>query len=206
MRQSSKLSPVAASIELVPQDYFAPLDLVHVFGRVAPLEVDLGCGDGSFLAALAQQDRHKNFLGTERLLGRVRSACRKIAQSELNNARILRIESSYAVRHLFAAQSVDRFHLLFPDPWPKRRHTRRRIVTEEFLESIHRALVPHGMLQIATDQTDYFESMQELASRFAGFAAVSEGGPLPATTFQKQFEQRGLKIHRLRLRKVSEVR
>src|SRR5450631_3529402 len=101
MRQSSKLSPAAAAIELVPKNYFAPLDLVHLFGRVAPLEVDLGCGDGSFLATLAKQDRHKDFLGTERLLGRIRSACRKIAQGELSNARILRIESSYAVRHLF---------------------------------------------------------------------------------------------------------
>jgi tRNA (guanine-N7-)-methyltransferase len=206
MRQSSKLSSAAAAIELIPQDYFAPLDLVHIFGRVAPLEVDLGCGDGSFLAALAQQDRHRNFLGTERLLGRVRSACRKIAQSELSNARVLRIESSYTVRHLFPAQSVDRFHLLFPDPWPKRRHTRRRIVTEEFLASIHRALVPHGMLQIATDQTDYFESMLDLASRFPGLAVVPESGAGPTTTFQKQFEQRGRRIHRFGLRKVSEVR
>ena len=206
MRQSRKLSPAAAAIEFIPQNYFAPLDLVHVFGRAAPLEVDLGCGDGTFLAALAQQNRHKNFLGTERLLGRVRSACRKIAQSELSNARILRIESSYAVRDLFPEQSVNRFHLLFPDPWPKRRHNRRRIVTEEFLESIHRALVPHGMLQIATDQTDYFESMRDLASRVPGFAVVPKSGTLPITTFQKHFEQRGVKIHRLALRKVSEVR
>jgi tRNA (guanine-N7-)-methyltransferase len=206
MRQSSKLSPTAAAIELVLQNYFAPLDLVSVFGRVAPLEVDLGCGDGSFLAALAQQDRHKDFLGTERLLGRVRGACRKIAQSELSNARILRIESAYAVRHLFPQQSVDRFHLLFPDPWPKRRHNRRRIVTEEFLESIHRALAPHGILQIATDQTDYFELMRDLASRLPGFAAVPEAGASPATTFQKHFQQHGIKIHRLALRKVSLVR
>ncbi len=206
MRQSSKLSPAAAAIELVPQNYFAPLDLKNVFGREAPLEVDLGCGDGTFLAELAAQDRHKNFLGTERLLGRVRSACRKIAQSELSNARILRVESAYAVRHLFPEQSVDRFHLLFPDPWPKRRHNRRRIVTEEFLESIHRSLAPRGMLQIATDQTDYFELMHDLASRFPGFAVVRESAAPPTTTFQKHFEQRGVKIHRVALRKVSEVR
>ena len=106
------------------------LDLQKIFERNAPLHVDLGCGDGLFLCGLAQRMPDKNFLGIERLLNRVRTSARKVAR--LDNVRLLRMESSYAVRYLLPAESVERFYLLFPDPWPKRRHHRRRIVTPGF--------------------------------------------------------------------------
>ena len=124
---------IASEVELVPANCFQPLDLPAVYGRVAPLEIDLGCGDGSFLAALARESPEKNFLGIERLLGRVRSACRRIERAGLTNARVMRFEISYAVEHLLPPGSVTAFYLLFPDPWPKRRHAPRRLVTESFL-------------------------------------------------------------------------
>ena len=114
------------------------LVLEKIFGRKAPLHVDLGCGDGSFVCALAQRLAEKNLLGIERLLGRIRSSAHKAAG--LSNVRLLQMESSYAVRYLLSAGSVETFYLLFPDPWPKRRHQRRRIVTPDFLRSIHTAL------------------------------------------------------------------
>jgi tRNA (guanine-N7-)-methyltransferase len=106
------------------------LDLEKLFGRNAPLHVDLGCGEGSFLCALAQRMPKKNFLGTERLLGRIRAAACKA--TTITNVRLLRMEISYAVRYLLPPGSVEAFYLLFPDPWPKRRHWRRRIVNENF--------------------------------------------------------------------------
>src|SRR5439155_27024901 len=124
-------------IELVPESYVATLDLEKIFGRTAPLHVDLGCGDGSFLYAQAHDMPHKNFLGIERLLGRIRSAASTAAY--IGNVRLLRMESSYAVRYLLPAGSVEKFYLLFPDPWPKRRHWRHRIVTEDFLGAISQA-------------------------------------------------------------------
>ena len=124
--------------ELVPETYFAPLDLFAIFGRIAPLHVDLGCGDGAFLSELARCHPDQSFLGIEKLVGRVAKASRKAAA--LENVRILKVESSYAVRYLLPESSVSVFYLLFPDPWPKRRHHRRRIVTTNFLDSIHRAL------------------------------------------------------------------
>jgi tRNA (guanine-N7-)-methyltransferase len=128
------------------------LDLEKIFERNAPLQVDLGCGDGSFLCAMAQRLPDKNFLGIERLLNRVRTSERKAAT--LDNVRLLRVESSYAVRYLLPAESVKRFYLLFPDPWPKRRHHGRRIVTPDFLSSIHAALQGNGSIYIATDDVD----------------------------------------------------
>jgi tRNA (guanine-N7-)-methyltransferase len=188
--------------ELVPEDYFQPLALDSVFSHRAPVEVDLGCGDGSFLAAMAQQNLERNFLGLERLLGRVRSACRKIAQVGLRNARVLRIESSYAVAHLFPPESISVFYLLFPDPWPKRRHHPRRLVSEKFLDSIFRTLRDDGLFVVATDDKDYFDQINRLTNESNRFS-LGQSGELPITTFEKHFRARGLPIHRLALQKVS---
>src|SRR5436190_589287 len=129
MLDSAQLVPKTIAAEIIPSNYFAPLDFEAVYGNTASLEVDLGCGDGSFLTAAAAANSKSNFLGVERLVGRVRSACRKIAANGLTNARILRCEISYAVCHLLPPGSVAGFHLMFPDPWPKRRHAARRLFT-----------------------------------------------------------------------------
>ena len=198
--------PVVAP-EYVPENYFQALHLESVFFRRAPLEVDLGFGDGSFLVTLAKQNPQRNFLGLERLLGRVRNASRKIARQNLENARVLRIESSYAVAYLLPPNSVSVFYLLFPDPWPKRRHQRRRIVTEEFLEAIHRALVVDGLFVVATDECEYFDEIRRRSEKIVNFTICSNRDlDLPTTTFEKHFLARDLEIYRLVLRKVSPVK
>ncbi len=192
-------------IELVPETYVAPLDLTVIFGRVAPIHVDLGCGDGSFLSELARRYPEENFLGIDRLVGRVAKACRRAAA--LENVRVLNVESSYAVRHLLTEGSVETFYLLFPDPWPKRRHQRRRIVKLDFLDAIHRALAHNGFFRIATDQLDYFEKIRALAENHSGFAIVDlENSDLPMTKFERRFRELGAPIYRLSLRKISPVR
>ena len=137
------------------------LDLEKIFGRNAPFYVDLGCGDGSFICALAERMPERNFLGIERLLGRIRSAARKAAT--VGNVRLLRMESSYAVRYLLPAGSVKTFYLLFPDPWPKRRHHRRRIVTRDFLARSAMHWLKMEGSSIATDHLDYLEKIEEIA-------------------------------------------
>jgi len=207
-------------IELIPETYVAPLDLLAIFGRVAPLHVDLGCGDGSFLCELAQLHPDKDFFGIDRLVGRVAKACRKAAT--VKNVRILNVESSYAVGYLLPEGSVETFYLMFPDPWPKRRHHRRRIVTKDFLESTHRALENGGILQIATDQFDYFRQIERLAhasslqvsEKLDGLKPSSLGEEtssdkndgFPLTKFERRFSALGAPIYRLALRKISPVR
>ncbi len=179
------------------------LDLEKIFGRKAPLHVDLGCGEGSFLCALAQRLPDKNFLGIERLLGRIRSSVRKAAS--LGNVRLLQMESSYAARYLLPAGSVETFYLLFPDPWPKRRHHRRRIVTQDFLNRVHTALEKSGVIYIATDHLDYFGKINEIARSTSGFAIAKLDVELPPSGFELIFRQKGAPIHWLALRKVSPV-
>ena len=187
------------------------LDLEQIFGRAAPLHVDLGCGDGSFLVALAQRHPEKNFLGIERLLGRVNSTAHKIDNCKIGNARVLRVETSYAVRYLLPPESVETFYLLFPDPWPKRRHQRRRVVREDFLDAVDTALVPGGMMHVATDQRDYFDQIKSSATSRFDIVDLAEASParivdLPITKFEKRFREQGAPIYRLLLRKVSPVR
>jgi tRNA (guanine-N7-)-methyltransferase len=187
-----------------PESLTNRLDLEKIFRRKAPLHVDLGCGDGSFLCALAQRLPDKNFLGIERLSGRVRSTARKAAS--LDNVRLLQMESSYAVRYLLPAESVETFYLLFPDPWPKRRHHPRRIVTPDFLNSVHAALEHNGVIYIATDHLDYFRKIKKTAESIPGFAIDDADVDLPQSKFGLAFRQKGAPIHWLALRKVSPVR
>ena len=144
MRRRTELREDEAAVEYIPECVTETLDFGDIFARELPIEIDLGCGDGAFLTGMATKNSSHNFLGVERLLGRVRSTCRKVARLNVKNARVLRIESSYAVTNLLPRESVTAFHLLFPDPWPKRRHHRRRSFTEEFLLAIHRQLVATG--------------------------------------------------------------
>ncbi len=181
------------------------LDIEKLFGRNARLHVDLGCSDGSFLCTLAQRMPEENFLGIERLLGRVRAAARKAAR--IGNVRLLRMESSYAVRYLLPPASVETFYLLFPDPWPKRRHWQRRIVNGIFFRAISQALVSRGTLYVATDCVDYFEKIKEIAQTNPDFVAVDFADiDLPHTKFERKFRAQDATIYRLELRKVSPVR
>jgi tRNA (guanine-N7-)-methyltransferase len=197
-------SPV---IELVPELQLAGLDLVQLFGRSAPLHVDLGCGDGSFLCAMAQQFPKTNFLGIERLTKRVEKVRRKAEKIE--NVRVLRADTLFAVRYLLPKNSVETFYLLFPDPWPKRRHQLRRIFTRDFLEAIAAALEENGILRVATDQLDYFHQIERLSRAHLQFQ-VAQRSPddavLPETKFERKFREQGAPIHRLTLRKTSPVK
>jgi tRNA (guanine-N7-)-methyltransferase len=198
--ESFRSSPIIELKSLVER-----LDLEKLFGRNAPLHVDLGCGDGSFLCVLAQRMPEKNFLGIERLLGRVRAAAHKAAR--IGNVRLLRMEISYAVRYLLPPASAETFYLLFPDPWPKRRHWQRRIVNESFLRAIGQTLVSGGTLYIATDRVDYFDKIKKIARANPDFVTVDFAEiDLPHTKFERKFRTQDAPIYRLELRKVSPVR
>ena len=192
-------------IELIPETYLAPLDLFAIFGRAAPLQVDLGCGAGDFLFELARKYPQRNFLGIDKMAGRVAKASRKAAA--LENVRVLNVESAYAVRYLLPEASVETFYLLFPDPWPKRRHHRRRIISDQFLDSIQRALEPAGLLHIATDQTDYFQQIERAVLKDSRFDKIDieEIEPRPQTKFERRFREQCAQTYRLSLRKISPV-
>jgi len=155
----------AELIEFAPADYFARAKMSDIFEREAPLEIDLGSGEGAFLVAMAAKHPEHNFLGVERLLGRVRKVCRMVVHHKLTNARLLRIETAYALRYVLPHESVTTAHVLFPDPWPKRHHQSRRLIQDGFMEALHGILVPGGELKIKTDDQPYFLWMEKVLER-----------------------------------------
>lgn len=198
------LPRLALAGEFVPKDYFRKMEWDEVCRAGRPLEVDLGCGDGSFLVEMARQYPERDFVGTERLLGRVRKVCRKITRLRLENARVLRLESRYTVEWLLPAESVSRLHLLCPDPWPKLKHQRRRIFQPEFLESVRQALVPGGEFLFMTDHEEYFVWARQRALAYGMLELLEweeDSFFYPKTDFQVQWEGEGKCMFRLRCRK-----
>jgi len=133
MLTADELQRVRAARLYEPPDYFRPLRKAEIFPSTAarpdaPLEVDVGCGDGGFLLDLARAHPERDFLGLEKLLGRARKVARQAARRGLTNVMAMQIDSPYAVRHLLPRGGVSRLHLLFPDPWPKAKHAKNRLV------------------------------------------------------------------------------
>lgn len=192
--------------EFVPGDYFQKMTSAEICREGRPLEIDLGCGDGSFLMDMAREFPERDFLGVERLLGRVRKVCRKITRCKIENARVLRLESRYTVEWLLPGASVSRLHLLCPDPWPKLRHHRRRIVQVDFLEAVRQVLVPGGEFLFMTDHEEYFAWAAEKVRRFAKFELLDwteNSFFYPKTDFQELWESEGKVMWRLRCRRPS---
>ncbi len=146
-----------SEVEFVPPHYFRRLEESEFRNDGRPLEMDLGCGDGSFLIDLAREHPERDFIGVERLLGRCKKVAKKIRRNGLENTRILRLDSKYVVEWLLPPESVSRIHLLCPDPWPKFKHNRRRLVQQGFLEAVRSALEPGGEFLFMTDHEEYFE-------------------------------------------------
>lgn len=193
-----------AQAEFKPRDYFSEVRIEEIFARPAALDVDLGCGDGSFLLAMAERFPERNFLGTERQLGRVEKVARKIARAKVTNARVLRLENHYAASHFLPPACIDTCYILFPDPWPKRHHHVRRLIQEEFMAALRRVLAPGGELCVKTDDLPYFQWMEKVWACTPGYERLEweEEPDWPKTDFEQLFVARGLPIYRARLRKV----
>jgi tRNA (guanine-N7-)-methyltransferase len=170
------------------------IDLAALFGKAGPLEVELGCGDASFLVAYAQLHPERNFIGVERLLGRLRKLDRKGRRAGLANLRGVRIESAYFLEYLMPVQSVTALHIYFPDPWPKRKHWRNRLVNERFPGIARGSLAPGGVVYLRTDDLNYFEQMTGVFAADAAFRPVETPAELRRlpTDFESDFQSRGV--------------
>jgi tRNA (guanine-N7-)-methyltransferase len=197
--KSSKPAPVAGKSLVVQfHSIVEPLDLAELFSQPQPLEVELGCGDASFLVEYARRNPGTNFIGVERLLGRIGKLHRKGSRAGLMNLRGVRIESSYFLQYLLPPHSAVALHIYFPDPWPKKKHRKNRLVNESFPRLAHAALVSGGVVYLRTDDADYFSQMTEVfgASRqFQKAETPVELAELP-TDFEREFNRREIKTLR----------
>lgn len=168
-----------------------------------PLEIDVGCHKGRFLVEMAQKHPSANFIGVERQRDRVRKAQEKISRLGLENAAVVHGEGLEAISRLPDA-CADHVHVLFPDPWPKRRHQTRRMVRKEFFQEVSRILKRRGMLRLLTDDECYARTMESCAAGFEAFQrALDDGREYPPTEFQIKFLAESRPVYALFLQRVS---
>jgi len=174
------------------------LELEKLFSTSQPLEVELGSGDGSFLLEYAGRHPERNFLGVERLQGRISKLDRKGRRAGLKNLRGVRIECGYFLRYLLPAASVRVVHVYFPDPWPKRKHWGKRLVNADFPALVTRCLEPGGHVLLRTDDRDYYEQMQTVFQAATMFTPIET--PMEVvevvTDFEREFLSRGVQTLR----------
>jgi tRNA (guanine-N7-)-methyltransferase len=173
----------------------APLDAAAVFGRAAPLVVEVGFGMGDATAEVAAAAPEKDFIGIEVHEAGVGALLKRIGERGLPNLRIVRHDAVEVLREMIAPGSLAGLHLWFPDPWHKLRHHKRRLVQPAFAELVASRLAPGGYWHCATDWQNYAEQMLEVLSATPGLANTAAGyAERPPWRPQTKFETRGLKL------------
>lgn len=175
----------------------APLDLTQVFGRDAPRTLEIGFGNGASLATMAAQQPQHDFIGIEVHRPGVGHLLQLIEKHGLANVRVMREDAVQILKHCIADDSLDRVLLLFPDPWHKKRHHKRRIVQPEFVALLATKLRRGGHLHMATDWEDYAEHMVSVMSGSTAFRNCAKSGAFVARPDYRpvtKFEQRGQRL------------
>jgi tRNA (guanine-N7-)-methyltransferase len=182
-----------------------PLRLEDLFPTPQPAELEIGCGDGGFLLEWATRHPEKNFLGVERLLGRIRKLDKKGSRANLTNLRLLRFEARYLLQHLLPAAAFEAVYIYFPDPWPKDKHRRHRLIDEKFPELVRRILAPNGSVHLRTDDPEYFVQMQESFAPAKDFSSTETPKELAALTteFERQWNEEGKPTLRVSYHSIS---
>jgi len=177
----------------------APLDLDAAFGRPAPKILEIGFGMGETTAQIALAHPHNDYLGIEVHTPGVGSLLRLIEAHALANVRIIQHDAVGVLNHMIAPDSLSATHVFFPDPWPKKRHHKRRLIQPSLVHTLASRLRPGGYLHLATDWEDYALQMLEVLSAEARLDNTAQGfAARPAYRPLTKFETRGLKLgHRV---------
>jgi tRNA (guanine-N7-)-methyltransferase len=188
------VEPVGLDVETLPR----PIDWVGLFGNANPVEIEIGMGKGTFLTEQAKARPEVNFLGIEWARWFWRYASDRLRRSGCTNARTVRAEAGFFLTEFIPVGSVSVLHIYFPDPWPKARHHKRRLIQEKFMPLVERVLVVGGRLQIVTDHQGYFEENIEPTVRGSGLVVVDYNRPGSAaegefvgTNFERKYRREG---------------
>ncbi|MCD4830765.1 MAG: tRNA (guanosine(46)-N7)-methyltransferase TrmB [Anaerohalosphaeraceae bacterium] len=188
------------------------IDFDGIFARRLPLHIEIGSGKGTFLVNQASVQTEINFFGIEWANKYYKHAVDRIGRWQLTNVRITRADAAELIAANIAEDSVDCFHIYFPDPWPKSRHHKRRMVCEKNSEQMLRCLKSGGIINIATDHDEYYQWMREV---FAGFIAAgrvveidfikpigAEAEEMAGTNFERKYLKEGRITNTIAVKKV----
>src|SRR5947199_6333529 len=159
------VEPIVLVVEKLPR----PINFGELFSNDHPVEIEIGIGKGTFITEQAKARPEVNFLGIEWARWFWRYASDRLRRNQCENARTVRAEAMYFLTEFVPTESISVLHIYFPDPWPKKRHHKRRLIQEKFMPLVQRILKSGGRLQIVTDHAEYFEQIEQgvRASQFA---------------------------------------
>jgi tRNA (guanine-N7-)-methyltransferase len=173
----------------------APLDFERVFGRAAPVVLEIGFGMGETTAEIAQAHPQVDFLGIEVHLPGVGALLRRIDDRGLRNLRVVRHDAVEVVAAMIAPSALSGIHVYFPDPWPKKRHHKRRLLQVPFVHTLAQRLAQGGYLHVATDWAPYAdEILARLSAESLLRNTAADFAPRPPWRPQTKFEKRGVKL------------
>ena len=182
-------------VSLKTEDLDGKIDFVRIFGRSGPVHIEIGTGKGTFLLNQAKAEPYNNYLGIEWARKYYRHAVDRIGRWGLTNVRIVRTDAAVFIADFVPDDSVDCFHIYFPDPWPKKRHHKRRFLCPTNMEHLLRCLKVAGQLRIATDHADYFEQIRTVVTERSDIleeidflpTAGAETGEWVGTNFERKY-------------------
>jgi tRNA (guanine-N7-)-methyltransferase len=189
-------------------EYHLPLDISEVFGNKGESALEIGFGDGDFLLEIAKRKTDWNFIGIEIKRKRFRKAVKKSEKEKLKNVKLLLMDAQIAIEEVFSPKTFSEVYINFPDPWPKKRHKKHRIINPAFLEKLSEIMKPGGILEIASDHEEYvsyiIEALNETGifkSEFPPHGYIHVIPNRPMTKYEMEFRREGREIHYLRFRK-----
>lgn len=197
MQSNKSLIPEPIGLDLTT--LARPIDWRALFGNDQPVELEIGSGKGTFLTEQAKARPDTNFFGIEWANWFYRYAADRLRRNNCMNARMVRAEAGFFLNEYVQNETISVMHIYFPDPWPKARHHRRRLIQPKFLPIVHRVLVPGGRVQIVTDHKGYWDENIEPTMRAAeGFEIVDYARPGSAnegefvgTNFERKYRREG---------------
>lgn len=196
----------SVTLEQIPRTQDRQYDFQALFGNSNPVELELGIGKGRFLIQQAETRPDTNFVGVEWASRYYRLVAERAAKRGLGNFRVLRDDAAHVVTDTLAAQSIDALHIYFPDPWPKAKHNKRRLIQPPFAQAAAQALKDGGRVCLATDHEDYAVQMEAVFKATADFAqtfrAIGEQAPEGVTNWEVRFRREGKTIHKFEFSRV----
>lgn len=172
-----------------------PIDFEQVFGRQAARVLEIGCGMGETTVTIAAAHPESDYIGIEVHTPGVGSLLKAIDEAGLRNVRVIQHDAVEVLHHMIPPQSLNGLHIYFPDPWPKKRHHKRRLIQPAFITLAASRLAPGGYLHTATDWEEYAEQMLAVLTAEPLLQNTAEGyAPRPAWRPETKFEARGLRL------------
>jgi len=199
------VEPVGLEVDKLPK----PLSFPELFGNDHPVEIEIGTGKGTFLLEAAKAHSEINYLGIEWARWYWRYASDRLRRHACLNARTVRAEAVFFLQEFIPPATISVLHIYFPDPWPKKRHHKRRLIQPPFMELVERILIPGGRVQIVTDHQDYFEQIESVVKgsklkiidyNRPGSAAEGE---FVGTNFERKYKREGRPFYALAATKVN---